>query len=68
MHSIPDPDVHAQTMVDSPMTHLQTMDAVGSYAVTIGWEDGHHNGIYTWVYLRALCPCQDCQELLRHDG
>jgi len=68
MRSTPDPEIHSYSLDDSPMTHVQTIEAIGSYAVTIGWEDGHHNGIYSWPYLRALCPCQACQEQLRHDG
>jgi DUF971 family protein len=23
------------------------------------WDDGHHTGIYTWEYLRKLCPVQE---------
>ena len=33
--------------------------AVGSYALTIVWEDGHDYGIFNWHYLRALCPCEE---------
>lgn len=34
---------------------------VGRYAVQPEWDDGHHTGIYTWPYLRALCPCAKCR-------
>jgi len=30
---------------------------VGRYAVQIAWTDGHDSGIYTFEYLRELCPC-----------
>lgn len=46
---------------DSPKTRLHELEAVGSYGITIRWEDGHDFGIYTWDYLRALCPCDDCR-------
>jgi DUF971 family protein len=46
---------------DSPATRLRNLEAVGTYAIIIEWEDGHHYGIYTWSYLRALCPCAECQ-------
>ncbi|MGH2521754.1 MAG: gamma-butyrobetaine hydroxylase-like domain-containing protein [Anaerolineales bacterium] len=34
---------------------------VGNYAIQPEWDDGHHTGIYTWAYLRALCPCEECR-------
>jgi DUF971 family protein len=34
---------------------------VGNYAIQPEWDDGHHTGIYTWPYLRALCPCATCR-------
>lgn len=33
----------------------------GNYALLIRWSDGHATGIYTWGYLRAMCPCAECQ-------
>jgi len=27
----------------------------------IDWSDGHSTGIYTYEYLRALCPCARCR-------
>ncbi len=35
-------------------------ELVGRYAVQIYWSDGHSSGIYTFQYLRGLCPCADC--------
>ncbi len=29
---------------------------VGNYAIQPTWDDGHQTGIYTWDYLRLLCP------------
>lgn len=29
---------------------------VGNYALQFAWDDGHHTGIYTWEYLKRLCP------------
>jgi len=34
---------------------------VGRYAVKITWSDGHATGIYTFVRLRADCPCEACR-------
>lgn len=33
---------------------------VGHYALSFVWADGHEAGIYTWDFLRALCPCPQC--------
>ncbi|GAB4567909.1 MAG: hypothetical protein Kow0047_20380 [Anaerolineae bacterium] len=40
---------------------LSTAEMVGNYAIRFVWADGHDGGIYTWDYLRALCPCEACQ-------
>jgi DUF971 family protein len=34
---------------------LEGMEAVGNYAVRLGWNDGHSSGLYTWDTLRRLC-------------
>jgi DUF971 family protein len=62
MSSEPDPAVFQMPLEDSMRTQLRKIEAVGSYALTIEWEDGHHYGIYNWHYLRALCPCSSCRE------
>jgi DUF971 family protein len=61
MSSEPDPAVFDLEEEDSPATRLRNLEAVGSYAMTPEWEDGHRYGIYTWHYLRALCPCEECR-------
>jgi DUF971 family protein len=35
---------------------VESIDLVGNYALQPSWDDGHHTGIYTWEYLRRLCP------------
>jgi DUF971 family protein len=35
---------------------VTSLDLVGNYALQPNWDDGHHTGIYTWDYLRHLCP------------
>jgi len=34
--------------------------AVGRYAVSIHWSDGHNTGIYPFDLLRKICPCPLC--------
>ena len=31
---------------NSPQTRIRNLEAVGTYAITIEWEDGHRYGIY----------------------
>ena len=61
MSSEPDPEVFNSSLPDTPSIHMRHIEAVGSYALTIEWEDGHHYGIYNWHFLRALCPCPACR-------
>ena len=62
MSAEPDPGVFLMPAADSPATRISSLEGVGSYALTIQWEDGHHFGIYNWPYLRALCPCPECRQ------
>ncbi len=61
MSAQPDPQAFEALLEDTPANRLKNVEAVGSYAITIEWEDGHHFGIYNWDYLRALCPCPICR-------
>jgi DUF971 family protein len=40
-----------------PAHQLEALEPVGTYAVQLMWKDGHSDGLYTWNYLWALCPC-----------
>ncbi|MBN2243839.1 MAG: DUF971 domain-containing protein [Acidobacteria bacterium] len=33
---------------------------VGNYALHFTWSDNHSTGLYTFGYLRSLCPCPEC--------
>ena len=35
---------------------MNELNPVGNYALQPVWNDGHDSGIYTWEYLRHLCP------------
>ena len=58
----PDKDVFDNELSISKMTEIEKVEMVGSYGLSIQWADGHHYGIYTWPYLRALCNCDDCRK------
>jgi DUF971 family protein len=61
MRAEPDPEVFTLLIENSPRTQLNKIEAVGTYAITPFWEDGHQFGIYNWDFLRALCPCPVCR-------
>ena len=58
------PGVLASTEALTPtQTTLIDVGPVGNYAMTIRWEDGHSTGIYSWDYLRRICPCAECSAI-----
>lgn len=62
MSSEPDPEFFThENFPDDAENRMVNLEAVGSYAVSFQWEDGHQSGIYNWHYLRALCPCEVCR-------
>lgn len=50
-----DPD-SILTLTPKRSYQMTALDRIGSYALQPTWDDGHHSGIYTWDYLRRLCP------------
>jgi len=40
--------------------HPLAIAAVGQYAIRLKWSDGHMAGVYSYDYLRGICPCPQC--------
>ena len=40
--------------------HPLAIAAVGQYAIRLKWSDGHVAGLYSYDYLRGICPCPQC--------
>jgi DUF971 family protein len=38
-----------------------TVQQVGRYAISFGWNDSHSSGIYSWDFLRRHCLCNACR-------
>ncbi|MCH7923485.1 MAG: DUF971 domain-containing protein, partial [Nitrospinae bacterium] len=36
--------------------NIDEISLVGAYAVNMSWSDGHDTGIYSFRFLRELCP------------
>ena len=64
MSDEPAQDVFFMPIEDNSTTWLVKVERVGTYGITVEWEDGHHFGIYNWHYLRAMCPCSICREMM----
>lgn len=47
--------------IDEPDAKLMGIRPVGNYAIEMHWHNGHSTGIYTFDYLRSLCPCSECR-------
>lgn len=43
-----------------PKPRARAAQAVGNYALQIEFTDGHSTGIYSFEYLRSICPCETC--------
>jgi DUF971 family protein len=50
-----------------PKLTAKAAHAVGNYALQIDFNDGHSTGIFSFDYLRTVCPCPECALLFRTD-
>jgi len=57
----PPPPVAGQLPMFKPAVRPTEVKPVGKYAINFVWNDGHQHGIYTWSYLRQICPCPECK-------
>ncbi len=48
-----------------PRPTARAAKAVGNYALQIDFSDGHATGIYSYDYLRTICPCEECGKAFR---
>jgi DUF971 family protein len=48
-----------------PRPTARSAKAVGNYALQIDFTDGHTTGIYSFDYLRTICPCEQCGAAFR---
>jgi DUF971 family protein len=48
-----------------PKLAAKSAHAVGNYALQIDFNDGHTAGIFSFDYLRTICPCELCASEFR---
>ncbi len=48
-----------------PKPKARGAKAVGGYAIQFDFTDGHATGIYSFDYLRTICPCGACAREFR---
>jgi DUF971 family protein len=51
-----------------PKPRAQAATQVGNYAIQISFNDGHSTGIFSYDYLRTLCPCAECAKAFREEA
>jgi len=44
-----------------PTARPVSAEAMGKYAIRFKWNDDHDLGIYSWKFLREVCPCAECK-------
>ena len=59
------PAAPAALPIFKPRPRAQAATSVGNYAIQISYSDGHGTGIYSYDYLRTLCPCAECEKEFR---
>ena len=44
----------------TPAPKLDSAETAGRYAIHLLWADGLSTGLYSFDYLREICPCPEC--------
>ena len=51
-----------QLVIFKPAAKPVSAEGVGKYAIKFSWNDSHDLGIYSWKFLREVCPCEECKK------
>jgi len=49
-------------LIFKPTAKPLAAEGVGKYAIKFSWNDNHDLGIYSWKFLREVCPCDECKK------
>ena len=50
----------AQVQLAKGAASVRSVEPIGNYAIAFTWSDGHDDGIYSYRFLRSMCPCPEC--------
>jgi len=50
-------------LIFKPTAKPLSAEGVGKYAIKFLWNDNHDLGIYSWKFLREVCPCEECKKV-----
>lgn len=56
-----DPSAGGPLPMFKPAVKPTSAEGVGKYAIKFHWNDNHDLGIYSWDFLRKVCPCKECK-------
>lgn len=63
----PAPPVAASPLqLYKPKPGARAAQSVGHYAIKLDFNDGHSTGIFSFDFLRTICPCEDCARAFRN--
>ena len=48
-------------LIFKPTAKPLSAEGVGKYAIKFSWNDNHDLGLYSWKFLREICPCAECK-------
>ena len=48
-----------------PAAKPVSAEGMGKYAIRFKWNDDLDLGIYSWKFLREVCPCEECTAAAR---
>jgi DUF971 family protein len=52
--------VNARTVFTPHQVTLAEVEPLNRFGLRFLWADGHDDGLFSYAYLRDLCPCDDC--------
>ncbi|MFT5429986.1 MAG: DUF971 family protein [Myxococcota bacterium] len=54
-----------QVQVARGSSKVRSVEPIGNYAISFVWSDGHDDGIYSYRFMRSMCPCDECTATLK---
>jgi DUF971 family protein len=58
--SNPQLEENLDTLTDEQVA-LREAYPIGNYALGFSFADGHNDGVYSYRFLRGMCPCSACK-------